>query len=124
MRLHTFVKMPCTSRRTLSNNSAATGNVVKPRVIVNPCTVNYCVHHLCKKGKWKQNTPSTTHKRDNHVHITIRQTDGYIQITTSPIASSVAEKKYSETWELGTPKGLRKTVLNSEVVLFLRSIST
>ncbi len=31
---------------------------------------------------------------------------------------------YSETWELGTPKGLRKTVLNSEVVLFLRSIST
>ena len=31
---------------------------------------------------------------------------------------------YSETWELGTPKGLRKTVLNSGVVLFLRSIST
>ncbi len=30
---------------------------------------------------------------------------------------------YSETWELGTPKGLPKTVLNSEVVLFLRSIS-
>ena len=29
---------------------------------------------------------------------------------------------YSGTWELGTPKGLRKTVLNSEVVLFLRSI--
>ena len=32
-------------------------------------------------------------------------------------------KIYSETWELGTPKGLSKTVLNSEVVLFLRSIS-
>ncbi len=31
---------------------------------------------------------------------------------------------YSETWELGAPKGLRKTVLNSEVVLFLRHIST
>ena len=31
---------------------------------------------------------------------------------------------YSETWKLGTPKGLSKTVLNSEVVLFLRSIST
>ncbi len=31
--------------------------------------------------------------------------------------------KYSETWELGTPKGLSETVLNSEVVLFLRSIS-
>ncbi len=31
---------------------------------------------------------------------------------------------YSETWELGTPKGLRKGVLNSEVVLFLRSIYT
>ncbi len=31
--------------------------------------------------------------------------------------------KYSETWEIGTPKGLSKTVLNSEVVLFLRSIS-
>ncbi len=31
--------------------------------------------------------------------------------------------KYSGTWELGTPKGLSKTVLNSEVVLFLRSIS-
>ncbi len=31
---------------------------------------------------------------------------------------------YSEIWELGTPKGLRKTVLYSEVVLFLRSIST
>ncbi len=31
---------------------------------------------------------------------------------------------YSETWELGTPKGLRKTVLNSEVLLFLRSLST
>ncbi len=30
---------------------------------------------------------------------------------------------YSGTWELGTPKGLWKTVLNSEVVLFLRSIS-
>ncbi len=30
---------------------------------------------------------------------------------------------YSETWELGTSKGLWKTVLNSEVVLFLRSIS-
>ncbi len=30
---------------------------------------------------------------------------------------------YSETWELGTPKGLWKTVLNSEVVLFLRFIS-
>ncbi len=32
--------------------------------------------------------------------------------------------QYSETWELGTPKGLWKTVLNSKVVLFLRSIST
>ncbi len=31
--------------------------------------------------------------------------------------------EYSETWELGTPKGLSKTVLNSEVVLFLRFIS-
>ncbi len=30
---------------------------------------------------------------------------------------------YSGTWELGTPKGLWKTVLNSEVVLFLRFIS-
>ncbi len=30
---------------------------------------------------------------------------------------------YSENWELGTPKGLGKSVLNSEVVLFLRSIS-
>ena len=30
---------------------------------------------------------------------------------------------YSGTWELGTPKGLSKTVLNSEVVLFARSIS-
>ncbi len=29
---------------------------------------------------------------------------------------------YSGIWELGTPKGLWKTVLNSEVVLFLRSI--
>ncbi len=28
---------------------------------------------------------------------------------------------YSGTWELGIPKGLSKTVLNSEVVLFLRS---
>ncbi len=34
------------------------------------------------------------------------------------------ELRYSETWELGTPNGLRKTVLISEVVLFLRSIST
>ncbi len=31
--------------------------------------------------------------------------------------------RYSGTWELGTPKGLWKTVLNSEVVLFLRFIS-
>ncbi len=31
--------------------------------------------------------------------------------------------KYSGNWELRTPTGLRKTVLNSEVVLFLRSIS-
>ncbi len=30
---------------------------------------------------------------------------------------------YSGTWELGTPKGLWKTVQNSEVILFLRSIS-
>ena len=30
---------------------------------------------------------------------------------------------YSETWELGTPKGLSKTVLNSEMVLFLMSTS-
>ncbi len=30
---------------------------------------------------------------------------------------------FSGTWELGTPKGLPKTVLNSEVVLFLRSIA-
>ncbi len=30
---------------------------------------------------------------------------------------------YSETWELGTPKGLSKTVVNSEVVFFPRSIS-
>ncbi len=29
---------------------------------------------------------------------------------------------YSGNWELGTPKGLSKTVLNSEVILFLRSI--
>ncbi len=31
--------------------------------------------------------------------------------------------RHCETCELGTPKGLWKTVLNSEVVLFLRSIS-
>ncbi len=30
---------------------------------------------------------------------------------------------YSGTWELGTPKWLSETVLNSEVVLFLRFIS-
>ncbi len=30
---------------------------------------------------------------------------------------------YSGTWELGAPKALSETVLNSEVVLFLRSIS-
>ncbi len=30
---------------------------------------------------------------------------------------------YSGTWELGTPKGLRKAVLNSELVLFLWSNS-
>ncbi len=35
----------------------------------------------------------------------------------------LVQQKYSETWELGTPKGLYKTVLNSEVVLFLRPIS-
>ncbi len=29
---------------------------------------------------------------------------------------------YSETWELGTPKGLWKTVLHSGVVLFPRSM--
>ncbi len=34
-----------------------------------------------------------------------------------------AGKQYSETWELGTPTGLWKTLLNTEVVLFLRSIS-
>ena len=31
--------------------------------------------------------------------------------------------KYSETYELGIHKGLLKTVLNSEMVLFLRSFS-
>ncbi len=31
--------------------------------------------------------------------------------------------QYSATWELGTHKGLSKTVLNSEMVLFFRSIS-
>ncbi len=30
---------------------------------------------------------------------------------------------YSETWKLGTLKGLSKTNLNSEVALFLMSIS-
>ncbi len=30
---------------------------------------------------------------------------------------------YSENWELGTLKGLPETALNSQVVLFLRSIS-
>ncbi len=30
---------------------------------------------------------------------------------------------YSGTWELGTPKGLSKTALNSEVVLLVRLIS-
>ncbi len=30
---------------------------------------------------------------------------------------------YSETWELGTFKGLSKTVLNSKVALLLRSLS-
>ncbi len=30
---------------------------------------------------------------------------------------------YSETWELGTPKGLPNTLLNSKVVIFLRFIS-
>ncbi len=34
-----------------------------------------------------------------------------------------SEDKLSGTWELGTPKGLSKTILNSEVVLFLRAIS-
>ncbi len=29
---------------------------------------------------------------------------------------------YREIWEVGTPKGLSKTVLNSKVVLFLMSI--
>ncbi len=36
-----------------------------------------------------------------------------------PIFTSI----YSGTSELGAPKGLPKTVLKSEVVLFLRSIS-
>ncbi len=31
--------------------------------------------------------------------------------------------EYSEIWELGTPKGLPKTVLNSKVILFLSLIS-
>ena len=31
--------------------------------------------------------------------------------------------RYSGTWELGTPKGLSRSVLHSEVVLFVRSIS-
>ncbi len=35
----------------------------------------------------------------------------------------LGDTKYSGTWELGTPKGLWKTVLNSEVVSFLGSIS-
>ena len=30
---------------------------------------------------------------------------------------------YSETWELGTAQELSKTLLNYEVVLFIRSIS-
>ncbi len=38
-------------------------------------------------------------------------------------ASELSTSKYFGTWELGTPKGLSKTVLNSDVVLFLRSIS-
>ncbi len=39
------------------------------------------------------------------------------------ISSNEREQQYSETWELGTPTGLWKTLLNWEVVLFLRSIS-
>ncbi len=40
-----------------------------------------------------------------------------------PRKSSGCQGQYSESWELGTAKGLSKTALNSEVVLFLRSIS-
>ncbi len=36
----------------------------------------------------------------------------------------VFRNMYSETWGLGTLKGLKKTALNYEVVLFLRFIST
>ncbi len=46
------------------------------------------------------------------------------QIPNNPASFRVFERmEYSGTWELGTPNGLSKTVLNSEVVLFLRSIS-
>ncbi len=41
----------------------------------------------------------------------------------SPDPFTTTEWNYSGTWELGTPKGLSETVLNSKVVLFLRSIS-
>ena len=48
----------------------------------------------------------------------VRFTEGFNQ---KQLQRQMAQ--YSGTWELGTPKGLSKTVLNSETVLFLRSIS-
>ncbi len=46
-----------------------------------------------------------------------------VLITNTHCSNDTNLSLYSGTWELGTPKGLWKTVLNSEVVLFLRSIS-
>ncbi len=43
-------------------------------------------------------------------------------VTVAKLVRTGRKLKYSGTWELGTPKGLRETVLNSEVVLFFRSI--
>ncbi len=52
---------------------------------------------------------------------TVFCTTGFILDNSAPSVSD--QYMYSETWELGTPKGLPKTVLNSDVVLLLRFIS-
>ena len=45
---------------------------------------------------------------------------GSLRVLVRPI---LGHAEYIETWELGTPKRLSKNILNSEVLLFLRTIS-
>ncbi len=71
--------------------------------------------HYSTPTEWTRMTLNTT--RSKELHYSTPRIPNLFHLV------SLHSKPYSETWELGTPKGLPKTVLNSKVFFFLRFIS-